>query len=483
MLKQTRTLQKSFSVLEKAMKYINNDTFEHLNLANFDAKKPTQPFSMNIVRPADRAIKITTLPNGVRILSETPSLPGAVTMGVLLEVGSANETKDTSGALFSIKSTYYKSSLNTNETINYGMVQMSGGKYDMNFDRERTVFKASCLSHDVSDIFAMMSDCVLEPRSSVAANAAISKLKHLHKVNQVKCPGKEDTDNILAEIFGHQGIGMPLCGHEKNIENLNAFNLQKFQIENFSPERIIIAGLGVENHGEFVNLVEEYYGNIRYAKNLHKNEKPVFREIEIKSIDQTAHKNTVYMIFESIPVSHADFVIANLAREFLGSADIGNPSNQENNFGLFVDQIYSKETSVYSIESFNLNFNETGVFGIKLVTGSDSSNKGIDSVVKTLRGTLEKLTDAQILGAKKRLARKVGEAICSDYTRVDEILKHQSAFGEIRLEKFLKDLESISAKDLVNFFKSTLRGKTGLYVKGSHPSNVYGLAKVKELMK
>lgn len=53
---------------------------------------------------------------------------------------------------------------------------MSGGKYEMNFDRENTVFKATCLSHDVVDLFTMMADCALEPRNFNATNTAEEKV-------------------------------------------------------------------------------------------------------------------------------------------------------------------------------------------------------------------------------------------------------------------------------------------------------------------
>lgn len=47
---------------------------------------------------------------------------------------------------------------------------MSGGEFEMDYNQENTYFKAHCLSHDVVDIFNMMADCALEPRSVVAAN-------------------------------------------------------------------------------------------------------------------------------------------------------------------------------------------------------------------------------------------------------------------------------------------------------------------------
>lgn len=45
----------------------------------------------------------------------------------------------------------------------------------MDFDQERIYYKAQCLEYDVVDMFQMMVDCALEPRSVLAANVAKSK--------------------------------------------------------------------------------------------------------------------------------------------------------------------------------------------------------------------------------------------------------------------------------------------------------------------
>lgn len=482
MLKKSSLTKGSFGVLEKAMNYVNGNSHSFLKLANSDPKRFESPFPVNQIKPEERLTQVTKLSNGVRIVTETPSLPGPVTLGVLLETGTSNETKDSSGALFSIKSTYYKSNLNTNETINYGMVQMSGGKYDMNYDRERTLFKASCLSHDVSDIFAMMSDCVLEPRSQIAANAAISKMKYQRKVEAVKNPGQDDTDSILSQAFGHHGLGMPILGYEKNTENLNAFTLQKFQIENFSPERIIIAGVGVENHGEFVSLVEDHWASIRYGSRQTQKIEQAFSEFELRTVDPNSHKNDIYLVFESVASSHEDMIKACLTRELFGSADVGNPNNQETNFGLFVGELYNKEKSVYAAECFNLHFNNSGLLGFRLNTSGEASNKTIEALTKVVH-SLDKLTEKDLVLAKKRLTRKVLEATADDYLRVGEILNHQSIFGENKLQNMLKAVEAVNVHDLSGFIRGTLRNKAGLFVKGSHPSSVYGLGKIKELLK
>ncbi len=55
------------------------------------------------------------------------------------------------------------------------MIQMSGGDMQMHYDQESIYFKGHCLEYDTIDMFQMMVDIALEPRSVLAANVAKSK--------------------------------------------------------------------------------------------------------------------------------------------------------------------------------------------------------------------------------------------------------------------------------------------------------------------
>ena len=55
-------------------------------------------------------------------------------LGFLIDVGTRDENEETSGSLLALKNTYLKTLKHTNETINYGMIQMSGGDMTMDYD-------------------------------------------------------------------------------------------------------------------------------------------------------------------------------------------------------------------------------------------------------------------------------------------------------------------------------------------------------------
>jgi hypothetical protein len=129
-----------------------------------------------------------------------------------MDVGTRDETMETSGSMLALKNTYLKTLKHTNETLNYGMIQMSGGDMQMDYDQERTYFRGHCIEYDVTDMFQMMVDCALEHDLH----------NHLMKYD----PNGNNQDMLLRTAYGYQTLGMPRLGLEQNISNLDARVMQ-----------------------------------------------------------------------------------------------------------------------------------------------------------------------------------------------------------------------------------------------------------------
>lgn len=101
-------------------------------------------------------------------------------MGLLVDVGTRDETGDDSGALLAIKNTYLKTQMKSNEVTNFGLMQMTGGALSMEYDQEKTYYKSQCIEYDVADVFDMMINCALEPKSEMSGQIARSKNQKSH---------------------------------------------------------------------------------------------------------------------------------------------------------------------------------------------------------------------------------------------------------------------------------------------------------------
>jgi len=132
----------------------------------------------------------------------------------------------------------------------------------MEYDQESAYFGAHCLAHDVVDVFGVVADCALEPRSVVTANVGAAKNVETHKLDAYLKTGESFNNAIFKTAYGLKGLGLPLKGLSGNVGNLNHYTLQKFQLENITPNKIYVCGAGIENHGEFVDLVADKLSHI-----------------------------------------------------------------------------------------------------------------------------------------------------------------------------------------------------------------------------
>ena len=100
--------------------------------------------------------------------------------------------------------------------------------------------------------------------------------KNDHTLVEALHTGEDLSDQLMRTAYGLKGLGLPLKGLKDNIENINANVLQKFQLENVDPNRIFVCAAGIQNHQEFVDLVQEKLGfiqpNERNSKQREKSE-------------------------------------------------------------------------------------------------------------------------------------------------------------------------------------------------------------------
>merc|ERR1712166_222462 len=231
-----KIVQRSFAASGRAKPMILNRIFNTVDRGTtaFSANKydPTVPYQNMApvyMESEEASYNITELSNGFTVLTESQIFPGAVNMGFHISVGARDETEETSGALMALKNTYLKTLKHTNETINYGMIQMSGGDMEMNFDQESMYFKGHCIEYDTIDMFQMMVDIALEPRSVLAANVAQSKNGKSHALAAHMArfdPSSKDSELLLRTAYGYNSLGMPLLGTEGNVGNIDARMLQ-----------------------------------------------------------------------------------------------------------------------------------------------------------------------------------------------------------------------------------------------------------------
>ena len=300
------TKQKSlFGILKPVYDtlYLNDPSHAPYQIPGAPSHSPLPGLQTNIANSVQSTCQTTKLPSGITVLTESVSIPSNVNLGILVDSGSRDETPENSGAMHLLKQIYLKTALNTNETVNYGIVQMAGGDFEVDYNRESITYRVNCLSHDVIDVFSMLADCAFEPRNVVACSVGQSKLDDAHKLDAQNGGNHTFNDQIFTAAFGKAGLGNPLMGTRANISNLISQTMQKFQYSNITTDRIVISASGVENHQEFVDLVSEKMHLTQLNTNAPQREASQYRGGEIRNYSDV---NNVHIAFAFEGARYAD---------------------------------------------------------------------------------------------------------------------------------------------------------------------------------
>ena len=246
-------------------------------------------------------------------------------------MGSREENSDNSGSLLAIKSTYLKTVKHTNETINYGMIQMTGGECNMQYDEETIYYNAYSFEYDTSDIFRMLGDMAFEPRTILSANVAREKARNHHRLQHHLShynPFKNNAQYLLTTAFGYNTLGMPKDGMESNVENLDAKVLQEFQLDNITPEKVTIVANGIQHHTEFVQLVEDTLGALSPVREAdYQRQKSVYIGGDYRIFTETPDTNII-IAYPSVEWTHNDMPVFALLQTIFGGAtgfSVGGP--------------------------------------------------------------------------------------------------------------------------------------------------------------
>ena len=350
-----------------------------------------------------------------------------------MDVGTRDETPETSGSLLALKNTYLKTLKHTNETINYGMIQMSGGDMNMEYDQERTYFGGHCIEYDVTDMFQMMVDCALEPRSVLAANVARSKNQKSHDLHSHLSkydPFASNQDLLLRTAYGYKTLGMPRLGLEGNISNIDARMMQQFMMDNITPKKTLIVASGVKSHREYVDLVRERLGELHgVPEHEFVREKSQYIGGEFRTWTESPQTN-IHMAFESVPWKNNHVPAYYLMQTLL---ELGKTNLMRQND--FVD----------SSSAINSHFTDSGMFGMSIEGPGSHSAELMGAMLGELNRLREPIADGELATAKNILKMNVMMALESQGDRLEEIARNFMTFGDLTFAQYCDRIDAVTS--------------------------------------
>ena len=205
-------------------------------------------------------LRRTTLPGGLRVVTEyIPSVRSA-SVGVWVGVGSRDEGASVAGAAHFLEHLLFKSTPTRSAVEIAQAVDAVGGELNAFTAREHTCYYAHVLDSDLELAVDLVADVVLRGVCA-AEDVELERAVVLEEI-AMRDDDPEDTlgDVFLASMFGGHPVGRPVIGSVKSISEMTRSQLHSFHLRRYTPERMVVAVAGNVDHDEVVALVREHFG-------------------------------------------------------------------------------------------------------------------------------------------------------------------------------------------------------------------------------
>lgn len=389
-----------------------------------------------------REYSVHTLKNGIRVVHNRITSTKIVHCGIMLDIGSRDETPDNQGIAHFWEHMAFKGTRKRKSFHILNRLESLGGELNAFTDKEKILFYASLRDDYFERAIDLLTDITFE--SIFPANQIERERQVIHEEMSMYHDDPEGSlqDEFDALIFSGHSLGMNILGTEKTVNSFQRKDFTSFIKEHIDTSRIVFSSVGNIPFEEVVRLAEKYMGDIptiRSAKHRKKfsGYKPRERSLK-RPIKQArcAIGRTSYSITDD--KRSAFYLLTNI----LG----GGGMNSRLNLSL-----REKFGFVYSIGSQFVPFTDTGIFVISFGTEPSQLSKSVKLVEEELRKLREnKLGIKQLASAKEQIMGQVAMAEESNISFMMMMGRSLLDVGRIpELEEIFTRIRQTTADDLL----------------------------------
>ncbi|MBS56484.1 MAG: peptidase M16 [Rickettsiales bacterium] len=389
--------------------------------------------------------KITTLENGLRIVTQEMLSLETVAMGIWNFVGGRDEIESNNGVAhllehMAFKGTKTKSALEIAETI-----ENVGGDINAYTSKEITAYYVKLIAEDLPLGINILSDIL---QNSIFAEEELNRERGviLQEIGMyLDSPDEMIFDYWQEKAFANQPFGRSILGKTDIIKNISRDEVKNFMASHYNPNKMVISAAGKVDHEKFVDAIQASCTNLPNGKTKNR-EKAIYSAGEYRE-QKKLEQIHLLIGFEGIDYHNEDYYSLLIFSSLLG----GGMSSR-----LF-QEIREKRGLVYGISSFCSSYSDTGIFGIYSGTGDSQIQELIPILCEQLNNTPDTITEKEINRGKAQLKASLMMGRESAFRRCEIAARQLLVFDRlIEPKEILNKIDQVNINTVRNISKKIL---------------------------
>jgi predicted Zn-dependent peptidase len=381
----------------------------------------------------------TTLPNGLRVLTETMPAVRSASIGVWADVGSALETRASRGISHLVEHMLFKGTTRRSARAIAETMDGVGGNLNAFTDKETTCYYAKVIDRHVPLALDVLADMFL---NSTFDPGELAKEQNV-VLEEIKMyedsPDELIHDLFLQTMWNGADLGEPTIGFADSVLKVTPDALRTHMRGHYAPNSVIVAAAGNVEHDRFVEMVSEQFASFEGACALPTAEAP-----QSTPAVHVRHKDSeqAYVVLGTRGLSVRDE--RRYALSLLDTILGGGMSSR-----LF-QEIREKRGLVYTVYSFQAAYREAGLFGVYCGTSPEHVQSCIDLTVEQFhRVADERVSDDELHLAKEHMKGNLTLSLESTSSRMIRLGRNEFALGRyLSPEEIEARVDAVTADEL-----------------------------------
>lgn len=401
-------------------------------------------------------VRLHTLPNGFRIVTEAmPSLQSA-SVGVWVSAGGRHERPEQNGIAHFLEHMAFKGTERRSPLQIAEEIEDVGGYLNAYTSREVTAYYARVLKNDVPLAMDVLADILLNPVFD-PAEIEVERGVILQEIGQaLDTPDDVIFDWLQEAAYPEQPLGRTILGPAERVRAFSREDLKRFVSERYAPGQMILSAAGAVDHDAIVALAEDLFGHLT-DHGVTETSTASFsggQRIEAKPLEQVHFA----LAFEAPGYRDPNVYTSQIFATALG----GGMSSR-----LF-QEIREHRGLCYTIFAQAGAYSETGLMTIYAGTSGEQIGELAGLTVDELRRAADDMSQAELDRARAQMKAGLLMGLESPSSRAERMARMVGVWNRVpELVEIVEKIDAVSVDDLRTFgAELTTRAKPALALYG-----------------
>jgi len=380
------------------------------------------------------SVRLTTLPSGLRVVTDANPALRTAALGLFVSAGSRNELGHEHGLSHMLEHMAFKGTKRRNAREIAETIENVGGDLNAETGVEQTGYFAHILSEDVGLAMDLLADIYCDSRFD-PEELAKEKNVIVQEIGAVEdTPDDLVFDHLGAAAFAGQAIGLPILGTPETVQSFTPAAIGAYLGRHYRAAATVVAAAGAVDHDALCERAGKALAGLgagpapapapgRYTGG---------ERLTKKALEQTH----ISIAFEGRALTSDDHDAAQIFSAAVGGG-MSSPLFQE---------VREKRGLAYAIHTFHWAFADCGLFGFYAGCAGADVAELTAAALDTLSEAAERIDEAAV--ARARAQMKVGTLSVLEQpgSRAQQIARQVFAYGRtLTLEETIARIERVDA--------------------------------------